>query len=65
MSKRKLYWMLLIPSIFIFVMAIILLPEDKKNYSVFIPLIFWVIYYGVIKIWDLKTKKENNKSNHS
>lgn len=57
MTKRKLYWILFIPSFFIFVMAIILLPEEKKNYSVFIPLIFWAIYYGVIKIMDFKTKK--------
>ena len=60
MTKRKLYWILLIPSVFIAIMALILLPEAKKNYLVFIPLIFWIVYYGVIKIMDLKTKKEND-----
>ena len=59
MTKRKLYWILLIPSVFIAIIALILLPEAKKNYLVFIPLIFWIVYYGVIKIMDLKTKKEN------
>ena len=61
MTKRKLYWILLIPSVFYqAIMALILLPEAKKNYLVFIPLIFWIVYYGVIKIMDLKTKKEND-----
>ena len=60
MTKRKLYWILLIPSVFIAIMALILLPEAKKNYLVFIPLIFWIVYYGVIKMMDLKTKKEND-----
>lgn len=59
MTKRKLYWLLLIPSIFLFVIALILLPEGKKNYSVFITSVFWAIYYGIIKIGELKTKKEN------
>lgn len=53
-TKRKLYWILLIPSIFIAVIALILLSETKKNYSVFIPLMFWIIYYGVTKILDLR-----------
>ncbi len=54
MTKRKLYWILFIPSVFIFVIALILLPETPKNYSVFVPLIFWIIYYGVIKIMNLE-----------
>ncbi|WP_197278929.1 hypothetical protein [Lysinibacillus sp. ZYM-1] len=54
MNKRKLYWVLLVPSVLIFIGALILLPESKKNYSVFITLIFWIVYYGVIKINDLK-----------
>ena len=54
MTKRKLYWIFLIPSVFIAIIALILLPETKKNYLVFIPLIFWIVYYGVIKILKLK-----------
>ena len=57
-TKRKLYWVLLIPSVFISIIALILLPEAKKLFSIY-PLIFWIVYYGVIKIIDLKTKKEN------
>jgi len=57
MNKRKLYWVLLVPSVLIFIGALILLPESKKNYSVFITLIFWIVYYGVIKINDLKNKQ--------
>lgn len=60
MTKRKLYWILLIPSIFIFVVALILLPEQQKNYSVFITLVFWILYYSLIKIMDLKTKREKS-----
>lgn len=59
MNKRKLYWVLLVPSVLIFIVALILLPESKKNYSVFITLIFWIVYYGVIKINDLKNKQKN------
>jgi len=59
MNKRKLYWVLLVPSVLIFIGALILLPESKKNYSVFITLIFWIVYYGVIKINDLKNKQKN------
>ncbi|WP_303971407.1 hypothetical protein [Sporosarcina ureae] len=54
MTKRKLYWILFIPSVFIFVIALILLPETQKHYSVFVPLLFWIIYYGVIKIMKLE-----------
>jgi ABC-type dipeptide/oligopeptide/nickel transport system permease subunit len=59
MNKRKLYWVLLVPSVLIFIVALSLLPESKKNYSVFITLIFWIVYYGVIKINDLKNKQKN------
>lgn len=54
MTKRKLYWTLFIPSIFIFVIALILFPEEKKSFSLFIPLLFWIIYYVVIKVMGLK-----------
>ena len=53
-TKRKLYWILFIPSVFIFVIALLLLPETQKNYSVFVPLIFWIMYYGAIKIINLE-----------
>lgn len=59
MNKRKLYWVLFVPSVLIFIVALILLPESKKNYSVFITLIFWIVYYSVIKINDLKNKQKN------
>lgn len=59
MTKRKLYWILLIPFVFIFGIALISLPETKRNYSVFIPLLFWIVYYSVIKIYDIKTKQKN------
>lgn len=54
MTKRKLYWVLLIPTVFIAIITLVLLPETKKNYIVFISLIFWVVYYGLIKILKLK-----------
>ena len=53
-TKRKLYWILFIPSALIFVIALLLLPETQKNYSVFVPLIFWIMYYGAIKIINLE-----------
>ncbi len=53
-TKRKLYWILFIPSAFIFVIALLLLSETQKNYSVFVPLIFWIMYYGAIKIINLE-----------
>ncbi|MGN7938706.1 hypothetical protein [Virgibacillus sp. 6R] len=56
MTKRKLYWILLIPNVFLFILALVLLPEDKKNYSVFIILLFWIVYYSVIKITNIKDK---------
>ncbi|EFI67836.1 hypothetical protein BFZC1_15183 [Lysinibacillus fusiformis ZC1] len=57
MNRRKLYWVLLVPSVLIYIVTLILLPESKKNYSVFIILLFWIVYYGVIKINDLKNKR--------
>ncbi|OCX60523.1 hypothetical protein BFM98_20480 [Lysinibacillus sp. AR18-8] len=58
MTKRKLYWMLLIPNILIFFIILVVLPEGKKNYSVFTIPIFWIVYYGVLKVMDLKAKKK-------
>ncbi|TBV87152.1 hypothetical protein EW028_14765 [Lysinibacillus sp. OL1] len=57
MNRRKLYWVLLVPSVLIYIVTLILLPESKKNYSVFLILLFWIVYYGVIKINDLKNKR--------
>ena len=62
MNRRKLYWVLLVPSVLIYIVTLILLPESKKNYSVFIILLFWIVYYGVIKINDLKTNEENYRA---
>ena len=59
MNRRKLYWVLLVPSVLVYIVTLILLPESKKNYSVFIILLFWIVYYGVIKINDLKNKQKN------
>lgn len=58
MTKRKLYWMLLIPTIFIAVITLIYLPEGKKNYSIFIALIYWAIYYILVRILGVKNKNE-------
>lgn len=57
MNRRKLYWVLLVPSVLIYIVTLILLPESKKNYSVFLILLFWIVYYGVIKINELKNKR--------
>lgn len=51
MNRRKLYWVLLVPSVLIYIVTLILLPENKKNF------LFWIVYFGVIKINDLKNKR--------
>lgn len=59
MTKRKLYWILFIPSILILILTFNLLPEGKKNYSIFVVVIFWIAYYSILKITNLKTKNKS------
>ncbi|MBR7794754.1 hypothetical protein GT022_01690 [Agaribacter marinus] len=46
MDKRK-YFILLVPAIIIFVALLFLLPEENKVYSLFVPIVFWIVYYGL------------------
>lgn len=62
MFRRKLYWLLFTPSILVFLILLIILPEEKRNYTIFVPAVFWVFYYSIIKFIDLKSKKRNETS---
>gem|GEM_PF-3233715 len=61
MTKRKLYWLLLIPSVLLFAAVLIYLSEGKKNYSTIIPLIYWVVYYILVKSLGLENEDEHGQ----
>lgn len=57
MHKKK-YFILLIPSILVFAFLLYYLPNDDKQYSIIVPLVFWVVYY----VW-LGIEKKTTGSN--
>lgn len=56
----KLYTLLLIPVTLVFVVLVLVLPQDKKMFALVLPILFWIVYtYMANK--DPKTKKEMRK----
>jgi hypothetical protein len=47
---RKKYFTLLPPALILTLVAIYFLPTEAINYTLIIPLLFWVAYYGWIYI---------------
>lgn len=57
MFRNKKYWILLPPFLVIVVILAFWLPPKQKPLTLFVVLVFWVVYY----LWDSFDK--NNKSN--
>ena len=47
---RKKYFTLLPPALLLGIVTFYYLPADAKNYTLVVPLLFWVAYYGWIYI---------------
>lgn len=43
--NKKLYVILIIPALVVFLITIWLLPSEYIFYSLVVPIIFWIIYY--------------------
>lgn len=53
--NKKRYFILLIPTVIVFLSLVFWLPEENKFYALFTPVVFWIIYYGL----GLKGKLKN------
>lgn len=57
MHKKK-YFILLIPAILVFAFLLYYLPTGSKQYSIIVPLVFWIVYYIWVGI-EKKTSSSN------
>ncbi|WLV24578.1 hypothetical protein QR721_13185 [Aciduricibacillus chroicocephali] len=46
----KKYLILLVPTVLIGLVLLFFLPESQRSYVLFVPLIFWIVYYAWIYV---------------
>ncbi|QDP41511.1 hypothetical protein [Radiobacillus deserti] len=56
MTRRKLYWILMLPFVFTAFALIAILPFEYKFYSFFVMIAFWGAYYGSAYMLEKKKK---------
>lgn len=56
----KLYTLLLIPVTLIFVVLVLILPQDKKIFALGLPILFWIVYTYLTNR-DSETRKNLRK----
>lgn len=56
----KIYTLLLIPITIIFVVLVLVLPQDKKIFALALPILFWIVYTYLTNK-DPETKKQLRK----
>jgi len=54
---HKKYLILLFPAALIFFLLVFLLPDYQRSYALFVPAVFWIVYYTWIYIEKRKQRK--------